>query len=154
MCKACQGRQDLHHWWINKCIHTSNCPLPPFYLTGVLTSEVRIVYFTLLPKLPFHQNLNFDISVSLFLFFLFFFYFIVVLLQLSQFFPCCFTRPHPLKVNHHPVVHVHGSFIHVPRLVPSPFSCFSLPTSPLVTVSLFLVSTPVVLFCLFVCLFY
>ena len=41
-------------------------------------------------------------------------YFIVVLLQLSQFFPHCSPLPHPHTVNSHPVVHVHGSFIHVP----------------------------------------
>ena len=71
-------------------------------------------------------------------------YFIVVLLQLSQFFPLCSppSSPPPTPtVNPHPVVHVHGSFTQVPWLDPSvSFSPYPPFPSPLVTVSLFLVS--------------
>ena len=55
-------------------------------------------------------------------------------------------------VNPHPVFHVHGLFIHVPWLIPSPsFHHYASPRSPLVTVSLFHVSMTdsILLVCLF-----
>ena len=82
-----------------------------------------------------------------------------VLLQLFQFFSLCSPLPTPPPaptVNPHPVVHVHihGSFMHVPWLVSSRSFCpCNPPSSPVITVSLFLVSMPLVQFCLFVCLF-
>ena len=68
--------------------------------------------------------------------------------------PCCSPLPRPAltpTVNPHPVVPVSGSFIPVP----SP-SCLPYPSSssPLVTVSLFLVSMSLVLFCSLVCFVY
>ena len=60
-------------------------------------------------------------------------FFIVVQLQFSQFFPSCAPlprHPHP-PVNPHPVVHVHGSFVLVPGLEPSPsFPHYPPPPSP------------------------
>ena len=67
--------------------------------------------------------------------------------------PFALLRPsHPRSHSHFPhFVHVHGSFIHVLCLVPSPsFHHYPPPYSPLVTVSLFHVSMLVVLFCLFI----
>ena len=64
-----------------------------------------------------------------------FYFFILVLLQLSQFspphcspLPC--PRPAP-TVSPHPVVHVHGSFIHVPWLDPTPSFPTYTPLPPL-----------------------
>ena len=61
--------------------------------------------------------------------------------------------PHPTPtVNTHPVIHVHGSLITVPWLDPSPsFLSYPAPPVSLVSVSLFFVSMPLVLFCSFVC---
>ena len=62
------------------------------------------------------------------------------------------AQPNPLSHSHpHAIVHVHGSLIHVLWLIPSPSSHhYPLSTSPLVTVSLFRVSVPLVIFCLLV----
>ena len=77
--------------------------------------------------------------------------FIVIRLQLSQFSPLCPPLPSPFPtptINPHMAVHVHGSFIHVLWLDPSPsFHHYPLPPSPLVAFSLFPVSMPRVLFC-------
>ena len=66
-------------------------------------------------------------------------------------FPPLPSSTHPIStptVNPHPIVHIHGSFIRVLEIVPSPsFRSYLPPTSPLQTVSLFYVSMPVVLFC-------
>ena len=85
----------------------------------------------------------------------------IVLVQLSQFspiaLPCSAHPPTPTltptpTVSPHPVVHVHGSFIPIHELDPYPsFSPYPPLPSPLVTVSLFLVSMPLVLFCSFAC---
>ena len=77
---------------------------------------------------------------------------LLMLLQLSQYFLLC---PHPPsrspipKVSHHNFFHVHGLCIYVVCLIPSPFSQFPPPSSPLIAVSLFHVSVPI-LFCLLV----
>ena len=79
--------------------------------------------------------------------FIFIKYFIVVLLQSSQFFPLCSPLPSPSStptVNPHCLVQAYGSFIHISWLVPSP--SYPAPHSPVVIVSLFLVSMPLVLF--------
>ena len=82
-----------------------------------------------------------------------FYYFSITVM--SQFSPLCPPLPSPPPtptVNPQPVVHVHGSFMHVPWLVPSPsFPPYTPSPSPLVAVSLFFVSMPLVLFCRFVC---
>ena len=53
-------------------------------------------------------------------------------------FPCFSLLPHPLSLSQsHPIVHYHGSFLHVPWLDPSPsFPHFPSPLSPLVSVIL------------------
>ena len=66
--------------------------------------------------------------------------FIIILLLLSQFLPLWLPLPIPLpnshsQFSHFSFVHVHGSFIHVLRLVPSPsFHHYPPLPSPLVTV--------------------
>ena len=84
-------------------------------------------------------------------------FFIVILLQLSHFPPLPSSTQPTLysHINSHAVVHVHGSFIHVLCLVPSPsFHHYAPAPSPLVTVSLLHVSITLVLFCSFVCFVY
>ena len=74
--------------------------------------------------------------------------------SLCQFPPWLSPALSPLgpTVNLHTVAHVHGSFIHVLCLVSSPsFLPYPPPRSPLVPVSLFLVSMPLLLFCQYVC---
>ena len=89
-----------------------------------------------------------------------------VLFELTSFFYCCsitvvpispccspLTHPPPVPTNNpHPVVHVHGSFIPISWLDSSPsFPSYSPLPTPLVTASLFLSSTSLVLFHLFIC---
>ena len=73
-----------------------------------------------------------------------------MLLQLCQPFLLFLPPPSPpssLTVNHHTIVHVHGSCINVLWLIPSPSFNQSPPSlSPLTAVSLFHVSLPLVLF--------
>ena len=59
---------------------------------------------------------------------------------------CPAYLPTPI-VNPHSIVHVHGSFIHVIWLVPSPSCHYSPFSSPRAAVSLFHVSVSPVLFC-------
>ena len=85
------------------------------------------------------------------LFFLFFFknYFIVVQVQLSALTPHHShpSHPHLSPLLPTPLGFVHVSFIAVPKNLP-PIPPLSLPTSPMVTVSLFLISMSLVIFCL------
>ena len=60
------------------------------------------------------------------------------------------SPPLPQSIPH--IVHAHESSIRVPLLVPSPSFPYYPPfPSPLVTVSLFFISTSLILFCSFVC---
>ena len=62
------------------------------------------------------------------------------------------TRPPPLPQPIPYIVHAHESSIRVPLLVPFPSFPYYPPfPSPLVTVSLFFISTSLILFCSFVC---
>ena len=88
---------------------------------------------------------------------------LILFIWLSQFncysitvvpiFPLCLLHPSHLlpptpTVGPHTVAHVHVSFTHILWLVPSPSFPHCPPSpSPLVTFSLFHVSTPVFLFC-------
>ena len=61
------------------------------------------------------------------------------------------SSPPAATVHPHPAVHVHGSFTHVLRLVPSPsFHHFPATSSSLAAVSLFHASKSLVLLCLLV----
>ena len=94
------------------------------------------------------------------LFLLHFFYFKITFYCCSiivvPFFPLYSPLPYPsptyyIQSSPNSFVFVHGSFIHVPGLGPSPsFPCYPPLPFPLVPVSLFLVSMPLVLFCSFV----
>ena len=61
----------------------------------------------------------------------------------------CPAHPPTPTVIPNRVVHVHGSFMYVPWLFPF-FPPWPLSPQPLVTVNLFLISMPLVLFCLLV----
>ena len=83
---------------------------------------------------------------------------IYLFLQLSPFLPItlpCLTNAHfPLSIFPHnapPVGFVHGFFIHVPWWPFPSLLPLSPPTCPLVTVSLFVISVSLALFCLLVC---
>ena len=70
----------------------------------------------------FHSLAGAQRAHSTWVVFFFILFKIVFLLQLSQFPPMALPRPTPIAstVSPHPIVHVHGSFIHVPWLDPSP----------------------------------
>ena len=86
------------------------------------------------------MHLFFLVVFNIFLFLFLFFNFYCCSITVVPIFPLCsiLSRPPP-SVSPHPAVHVHGSFIHIPWLDPSPlFPHYPPPTSSLVPVSLFL----------------
>ena len=81
-----------------------------------------------------------------------FFLFLLLSCSCLAFSPLLAPTPSPPQ-SVLPIVHTHESSIHVPLLAFSPsFPHYTPSPSPLVTVRLFFISKPLVLFCSFVCL--
>ena len=135
--RGCKGseKQPVFLWPISwNAVWFHMCPRYTTCYTGFISVMVSKLY-----------SIRFQYTLKVITFFLFLNYFIVVQLQLSAFSP--HHCPHPSQptslASTLPLGFVHVSFIVVPS---NPFPHY--PTSPLVTVRLFLISMSLVIFCL------
>ena len=123
-----------------------------YKLNNILAGFLSSLFLEMSWSISHCQKIFVGQEVLLFLYFLNFILFIVVRVQLSPFSHHYLPPPPPPPTfDPSPFGFVHGSFIHVPWWPFSVFPTLSPPPSPLVTVSLFLISMSLIVFCLLIC---